>query len=77
MPPNSDDSSEGENENGPPKQREQWFAGGERSGISVENPDAPRNRRNRENAVPGGDMVRELLRRAAECVLLFLVLILM
>ncbi|KAL0948013.1 hypothetical protein HGRIS_010635 [Hohenbuehelia grisea] len=40
-------------------QRESWFAGGERSGISVENPDRGRN-------LPGGDMVRDLLRRASE-----------
>ncbi len=55
---------------------ESWFAGGERrsyfslhthatqysfhlSGISIENPD-------RQRAIPGGDMVRDLLRRAAE-----------
>ncbi|KAK2465022.1 hypothetical protein APHAL10511_003098 [Amanita phalloides] len=38
---------------------ESWFAGGERSGLSIENPD-------RQRGVPGGDMVRELLRRAAE-----------
>ncbi|KAF7334477.1 UBX domain-containing protein 1 [Mycena venus] len=56
VPPSSDDSSEGDDDDeGPPEQREQWFAGGERSGISVENPDAPRNRRNRENDVPGGE----------------------
>ncbi|KAH9917736.1 uncharacterized protein B0H18DRAFT_1123446 [Fomitopsis serialis] len=44
-----DDEQEGEN----------WFAGGERSGISVQNP-------NRPGAVPGGSLVRDLLRRAAE-----------
>jgi len=49
-----DDSDEDESSD----QRESWFAGGERSGISVENPDRAR--------VPGGDMVRDLLRRAAE-----------
>ncbi|SOV03886.1 related to SHP1 - potential regulatory subunit for Glc7p [Ustilago sp. UG-2017a] len=38
-----------------------YFAGGERSALSVENPEA-RRRRNR----PGGDMVQEILRRAAE-----------
>jgi len=39
--------------------RESWFAGGERSGISVENPDRPR-------AAPGGNLVRDLLQRAAQ-----------
>ncbi|PFH49148.1 hypothetical protein AMATHDRAFT_5121 [Amanita thiersii Skay4041] len=53
----SDDDDEDENDSA--DRRESWFAGGERSGISVENPDRPR-------IVPGGDMVRELLRRAAE-----------
>ncbi|KAF8174551.1 hypothetical protein BJ912DRAFT_989807 [Pholiota molesta] len=38
---------------------ESWFAGGERSGISVENPDHQRS-------TPGGNMVRDLLRRAAQ-----------
>ncbi|KIK65138.1 hypothetical protein GYMLUDRAFT_71027 [Collybiopsis luxurians FD-317 M1] len=40
---------------------ESWFAGGERSGISVQNPDRPG-----ASGVPGGNMVRDLLRRAAE-----------
>jgi len=48
-----DDDDEDENEG------ESWFAGGERSGISVQNPGRP-------PAVPGGDLVRDLLRRAAE-----------
>ncbi|KAK7057951.1 SEP-domain-containing protein [Favolaschia claudopus] len=39
-------------------EQETWFAGGERSGISVQNP-----RRGRE---PGGNLVRDLLRRAQE-----------
>jgi len=38
---------------------ENWFAGGERSGLSVQNP-------NSASRVPGGNMVRDLLRRAAE-----------
>nr|CDI53728.1 related to SHP1-potential regulatory subunit for Glc7p [Melanopsichium pennsylvanicum 4] len=38
-----------------------YFAGGERSALSVENPEA-RRRRNQ----PGGDLVQEILRRAAE-----------
>ncbi|KAJ7467523.1 SEP domain-containing protein [Mycena latifolia] len=37
-------------------EQETWFAGGERSGISVQNPGRGR--------VPGGDLVRDLLRRA-------------
>lgn len=49
-----DDSDDGERQ-----EAESWFAGGERSGISVENPDRARN-------IPGGDVVRDLLRRAAE-----------
>ncbi|KAF8708940.1 hypothetical protein AX14_013494 [Amanita brunnescens Koide BX004] len=51
----ADDDDEDENDNA----GESWFAGGERSGISIENPD-------RQRSVPGGDTVRELLRRAAE-----------
>ncbi|KAJ3713679.1 hypothetical protein C8R42DRAFT_592677, partial [Lentinula raphanica] len=47
-------------------QGESWFAGGERSGISVQNPDRPGAERG--GAVPGGDMVRNILRRAAEYV---------
>lgn len=39
-------------------QAESWFAGGERSGISVENPGRPN--------LPGGSLVQDLLRRAAE-----------
>lgn len=72
-PHNDDDDDEDENE-----ERENWFAGGERryqrmtslsrfelircslfSGLSIENPD-------RQRAVPGGNMVRDLLRRAAQ-----------
>ncbi|GLB42820.1 putative SEP-domain-containing protein [Lyophyllum shimeji] len=49
-----DDSDEEEDDEG---KREQWFAGGERSGLSIQNPD---------RRLPGGDMVRDLLRRAAE-----------
>ncbi|KAF8632704.1 hypothetical protein AX15_001728 [Amanita polypyramis BW_CC] len=48
-----------DDENDDAGRRESWFAGGERSGISIENPD-------RQRTVPGGDLVRELLRRAAE-----------
>jgi UBX domain-containing protein 1 len=70
-----DDDDEDEDEN---QERESWFAGGERryqrmtslskfklircslfSGLSIENPD-------RQRAVPGGNMVRDLLRRAAQ-----------
>ncbi|KAI0808279.1 hypothetical protein C8Q74DRAFT_1232451 [Fomes fomentarius] len=53
-----DDEDEDEDE-GPGDRRENWYAGGERSGISIQNPDRP-------NAVPGGNLVRDLLRRAAE-----------
>ncbi|KAF9478749.1 SEP-domain-containing protein [Pholiota conissans] len=51
-----DDDDDSDDEN---KGAESWFAGGERSGISVENPDHQRS-------VPGGNMVRDLLRRAAQ-----------
>ncbi|KAH8105335.1 ubiquitin-related domain-containing protein [Cristinia sonorae] len=53
-----DDDDEDENENR--DEGESWFAGGERSGISVQNPDRP------GRSVPGGNLVRDLLRRAAE-----------
>ncbi|KAF7760839.1 hypothetical protein Agabi119p4_10248 [Agaricus bisporus var. burnettii] len=57
---NDDDRDEQSDENN--GKRESWFAGGERSGISVQNPN-----RQRGDAAPGGtDLVRELLRRAAE-----------
>ncbi|KAF8130412.1 hypothetical protein K438DRAFT_1695300, partial [Mycena galopus ATCC 62051] len=63
----SDEDDDDEDEDKPP---ETLFAGGERSGINVENPDVGRNRnKNRDRtarAPPGGDDVRELLRRAAE-----------
>ncbi|CAA7269410.1 unnamed protein product [Cyclocybe aegerita] len=49
-----DDDDDDENQGG-----ESWFAGGERSGISIENPD-------RQRGVPGGNMVRDLLQRAAQ-----------
>ncbi|KAJ7089558.1 SEP domain-containing protein [Mycena epipterygia] len=39
-------------------EQETYFAGGERSGISIQNPGRGR--------VPGGDLVRDLLRRAEE-----------
>ncbi|KAI0740075.1 hypothetical protein C8Q76DRAFT_706640 [Earliella scabrosa] len=48
-----------EDDEGAGDRREDWYAGGERSGLSVQNPDRP-------NAVPGGNLVRDLLRRAAE-----------
>jgi len=54
--PSHDDDDDSDEEN---KGAESWFAGGERSGISVENPD-------RQRAVPGGHMVADLLRRAAQ-----------
>ncbi|KAI0739869.1 ubiquitin-related domain-containing protein [Daedaleopsis nitida] len=52
-----DDDDEDEDDRG--NRGEDWYAGGERSGISIQNPDRP-------GAVPGGDRVQELLRRAAE-----------
>jgi len=53
------DEDDDEEEDDDANRGESWFAGGERSGISIENPD-------RQRAIPGGDMVRDLLRRAAE-----------
>ncbi|OCH91979.1 SEP-domain-containing protein [Obba rivulosa] len=55
--PGGDDDDDSDED--PSTQGESWFAGGERSGISVQNPDRP-------GATPGGDLVRDLLRRAAE-----------
>ncbi|KAJ6589267.1 hypothetical protein B0H19DRAFT_234824 [Mycena capillaripes] len=67
-PPFSDYSSDGEGEcddsDKPPEERKRWFAGGEHSGISVENPDHPH--RLTAQSIPGGGIVRDLLRRAAE-----------
>lgn len=57
---NDDDRDEQSDEND--DKRESWFAGGERSGISVQNP----NRQRDSQEEGGGDLVRELLRRAAE-----------
>ncbi|KDR72801.1 hypothetical protein GALMADRAFT_252068 [Galerina marginata CBS 339.88] len=51
-----DDDDDDDDEN---KEAESWFAGGERSGLSIENPD-------RQRSVPGGRMVQDLLRRAAQ-----------
>ncbi|KAH0580409.1 UBX domain-containing protein 1 [Termitomyces sp. J132] len=42
-----------------PGRGESWFAGGERSGLSIQNPD-------NSSRMPGGDVVRDILRRAAE-----------
>ncbi|KAI0631778.1 hypothetical protein C8Q77DRAFT_1159522 [Trametes polyzona] len=55
----ADDDDDEEDERPGADQGENWYAGGERSGISVQNPD-------RAAAVPGGNLVRDLLRRAAE-----------
>ncbi|KAG2135653.1 hypothetical protein BD769DRAFT_1627081 [Suillus cothurnatus] len=52
--PQVDDDDDDENKEG-----ENWFAGGERSGISVQNP-------NSASARPGGRLVRDILRQAAE-----------
>ncbi|KAF9555715.1 SEP-domain-containing protein [Agrocybe pediades] len=54
--PDDDDEDEDDEENKGPQS---WFTGGERSGLSVQNPE-------RQRQIPGGDMVRDLLRRAAE-----------
>ncbi|KAH9938800.1 uncharacterized protein BXZ73DRAFT_89178 [Epithele typhae] len=54
-----DDDEEDEEEDAPGERGgENWYAGGERSGISVQNPD--------RGGAPGGDLVRDLLRRAQE-----------
>lgn len=50
-----DDDEEAERTRG----GEDWFAGGERSAISVQNP-------NRGGGQPGGEAVQDILRRAAE-----------
>lgn len=42
------------------KHPQNYFAGGERSGLSIQDPG--------RRGPPGGNMVRDLLRRAAECV---------
>jgi UBX domain-containing protein 1 len=58
-PPVRHSVSDDEDEEDPARdQGESWFAGGERSGISVENPGRPN--------LPGGSIVQDLLRRAAE-----------
>ncbi|KAJ7186541.1 hypothetical protein C8R46DRAFT_980802, partial [Mycena filopes] len=59
-----DDDDDDEEED--PDQPQSFFAGGERSGISVENPNHGSRRRDR-NMGPSGGLVRQLLRRAAEC----------
>ncbi|KAK7696522.1 hypothetical protein QCA50_001180 [Cerrena zonata] len=53
-----DDEEDDDEEEGREKGGENWYAGGERSGLSVQNPNAPSNQ-------PGGDLVRDLLRRAS------------
>ncbi|CCM00209.1 uncharacterized protein FIBRA_02237 [Fibroporia radiculosa] len=58
-PGRASDDDDDDDENDSATQGESWFAGGERSGISVQNPDRP-------GATPGGNLVRDLLRRAAE-----------
>lgn len=77
-----DDDDDDDDDEGPPREGESWFAGGERryahtclyhllptsrpfsiSGISVQNPNVRGNR-----DVPGGRLVSDILRRAAECV---------
>lgn len=53
-PQADDDDDDDENKEG-----QTWFAGGERSGISVQNP-------NSASARPGGRIVRDILRQATE-----------
>ncbi|KAF5344773.1 hypothetical protein D9757_013427 [Collybiopsis confluens] len=60
-PPGGGHSHDDDDDDDDDAEGESWFAGGERSGISVQNPDRPG-----AGAVPGGNMVRDLLRRAAE-----------
>jgi len=58
--PGGQGADDDEDDDDDPKEGgESWFAGGERSGVNIENPDRNRN-------VPGGHVVRDLLRRAAE-----------
>ncbi|KAF8431708.1 SEP-domain-containing protein [Boletus edulis BED1] len=59
LPIAHDDDDDDDDDEGSPREGESWFAGGERSGISVQNPNARGN-------VPGGRMVQDILRRAAE-----------
>ncbi|CAK5267223.1 unnamed protein product [Mycena citricolor] len=56
-----EDDEESDEDDGDERQPQSYFAGGERSGISVQNPDSGPRRRDG----PAG-MVRDLLRRAAE-----------
>ncbi|KAJ7641257.1 hypothetical protein FB45DRAFT_899783 [Roridomyces roridus] len=56
------DDDDDDSDDEAPAEREQWFAGGERSGVNVQNPNAPNNR----ERIPGGNLVRDLLRRAEE-----------
>ncbi|KAI6015327.1 hypothetical protein F5J12DRAFT_817518 [Pisolithus orientalis] len=56
-PPRPQQPSDDEDDEGPDKGGESWFAGGERSGISVQNPGS---------RDPGPRIVQDILRRAAE-----------
>ncbi|TDL23423.1 SEP-domain-containing protein [Rickenella mellea] len=55
-PPSDDDDDDERGGDAERDEGESWFAGGERSGLSVQNPDR----------VPGGNLVRDLLRKAAQ-----------
>ncbi|KAF7792011.1 hypothetical protein EIP86_003038 [Pleurotus ostreatoroseus] len=60
-PHGHDDEDEDEEEDEPErKEGETWYAGGERSGVSIQNPNAG------GPPMPGGQIVRDLLQRATE-----------
>ncbi|PAV15026.1 SEP-domain-containing [Pyrrhoderma noxium] len=53
------DDQRGDNEEEENNEGQNWFTGGERSGLSVQNP-------NSRQRVPGGDIVKNLLQRAEQ-----------
>ncbi|EGN97269.1 hypothetical protein SERLA73DRAFT_183932 [Serpula lacrymans var. lacrymans S7.3] len=58
LPPSAADDDDDDDDEDEDK-RQTFFAGGERSGLSVENP-------NRRDNIPGGNVVRDIIRRATE-----------